>query len=81
MEKVIKIIKGNDSKAVARALSIFTCAVTISDIKEADIYTLHKGNLLLFRFIDGKKKEVRLFNTHEVEQRLVSLDGAKTHHV
>jgi hypothetical protein len=72
MKKLVRLIKGNDSVSVAIGVNIYTGIVEREKFT-ADIYALHKNNLILFSYIEGKKVRVKLYDSCEVVNELKSM--------
>ncbi len=66
---MIRIIKGNDGVSVSTCLRICK-AIVNENALTIDLYTLHCGDLMLFKYMKGKFVSTKLFNSIEVSEEL-----------
>jgi len=83
MDKLIRLIEGNDGISVEMGVSIYINVIEEKELT-VDLYSLHHNNLMRFRFIEGFKVGVKLFNSLDVESKVDEIsneDNFKVHYV
>ena len=73
---MIRVISSNDEKYVLSKVDCYS-EIIVKDKLTVDMYTLHLGDLMLFKFIKGKKTMVKLFNSLEVSNELRHIERLK----
>lgn len=73
---MVKFISSNNEKFVLDKVSLYSDIIVKKSLT-VDMYTLHCGNLMLFKYIKGKKTLVRLFNSLDVSNELRHIERLK----